>query len=113
MGESCTIELLFVPGCSSRDETVALIQRLAGHHPFQATITETFINTPEEAEERKILGSPSIRVNGIDIDPTAERRIDFGLGWRVYQDEAGRFLKKIPEKMLVSVLTNKFKRLRD
>ncbi len=36
------------------------------------------------AERVKFLGSPTIRVNGIDIEPTARDRRDFGVMCRRY-----------------------------
>jgi hypothetical protein len=38
------------------------------------------VETKENAIELEFLGSPSIRVNGHDIEPGAEKRRDHGLG---------------------------------
>ena len=35
------------------------------------------------------LGSPSVRINGVDVDPTAAGRTDFGLKCRVYRSDEG------------------------
>ena len=80
MGKSVEIELLFGPECGSRDETVAMVQWLTRHLSVEAIVKERLISTPAEAVEQKFLGSPSIRVNGIDIDPQAANKSDFGLG---------------------------------
>jgi hypothetical protein len=42
-----------------------------------------------QAEQSRFLGSPSIRVDGIDVEPGAERRTDFSHICRLYQTSHG------------------------
>lgn len=74
------IEMLFAPGCASQDDTRSMVERVIKAGRLHAGITETIVTTQQEAVERKFLGSPSVRVNGIDIDPHAAGRLDYGLG---------------------------------
>lgn len=37
----------------------------------------------------RFLGSPTVRVNGRDVEPGAEERTDYVLACRVYRGEAG------------------------
>lgn len=74
------IECLFAPGCASRQDTVALVEKMAGELGLAAEIREIVIASPEEAAGSRFLGSPSIRVNGRDIEPEANERTDFGMG---------------------------------
>jgi hypothetical protein len=37
----------------------------------------------------RFLGSPTIRVNGRDVEPDAERRTDFGMKCRLYRGAGG------------------------
>jgi len=74
------IECLFAPGCSSRDDTVALVEKVVGEQGLTAAIREIVIVSPEEAIKFRFLGSPSLRVNGRDIEPGANERSDFGMG---------------------------------
>lgn len=48
------------------------------------------VETPEAAEESRFLGSPSVRVDGVDVDPGAAKRDDFGLKCRIYRCAEGR-----------------------
>lgn len=75
-----SIECLFAPGCSSRDSTIALVQALIDRLGVDARIREITVSTHEEAARINFLGSPSIRINGIDIEPGTGARKDFGLG---------------------------------
>ncbi len=74
------IECLFTPGCSSRDSTIAMVHELTDHLGIKARIREITVSTHEVAARINFLGSPSIRINGIDIEPDAEARKAFGLG---------------------------------
>jgi hypothetical protein len=51
---------------------------------------ETEIRTASEAEREGFLGSPSVRVEGVDIDPTAAERSDYGLKSRLYRWRGGQ-----------------------
>jgi len=43
----------------------------------------------QEAQQLKFLGSPTIRVNGQDVDPAAREAIDYGMECRLYRTEEG------------------------
>ncbi|MEW6220472.1 MAG: hypothetical protein AB1634_13190 [Thermodesulfobacteriota bacterium] len=70
------IEALFSPGCGSRDGVMALIRELAAGLPDAVAIRERCIASVEEARQARFLGSPSIRVNGVDVEPAARERTD-------------------------------------
>ncbi len=80
MASDVRIECLFAPGCASREHTLDLAAGVAAELGLEADIVETVITTPEEAARRRFLGSPSVRVDGRDIEPGAAERTDFGLG---------------------------------
>lgn len=46
---------------------------------LEASVSEVVVNTDQEARDLKFLGSPSIRVNGRDIEPGAEEQQNYGL----------------------------------
>jgi len=46
---------------------------------IEASVSEVVVNTDQEARDLKFLGSPSIRVNGRDIEPGAEEQQNHGL----------------------------------
>lgn len=59
----------------------------------------------EQAQRERFLGSPTIRVDGRDIEPGAAARTDYGLKCRIYQTPAG--LSGLPpDEWLVDVLTD-------
>ena len=74
------LELLFAPGCEAIEGTVAMVNEVLRELKSDAIVTEVMVDTEEKTRQLKFLGSPSIRVNGFDIEPGAEQRQDYGLG---------------------------------
>ncbi len=37
------------------------------------------VRSEEEARERRFLGSPSVHIDGVDVEPQARERDDFGM----------------------------------
>jgi hypothetical protein len=52
-------------------------------------IKQRRVATPEAAVEERSLGSPTLRIDGVDVDPGAGEREDFGLKCRVFSTPAG------------------------
>ena len=46
----------------------------------QAEIQEIVMEENMDPEEWRYFGSPTIRVNGVDVDPYAEKRTDYSRG---------------------------------
>ena len=74
------LELLFAPGCEAIEGTVAMVNEVLREFKSDAIVTEVMVDTEEKTRQLKFLGSPSIRVNGLDIEPGADQRRDYGLG---------------------------------
>jgi hypothetical protein len=53
-----------------------------------ACVTE-FRRTPEQAEHERFLGSPTVRIEGTDVDPTGAGRDEFGFECRLYRTDQG------------------------
>jgi len=49
------------------------------------------VEVPDDAaaQSQRFLGSPTLRVDGRDVEPGAELRTDFGLKCRLYRTEDG------------------------
>jgi hypothetical protein len=83
------IELLYFTGCPGYEQLRSVVQALATEVGAELVLRE--IDTPEAAREARFLGSPTVRVNGRDVDPDAEQRSDYGLKCRLYRSaESGQ-----------------------
>jgi hypothetical protein len=84
------VELLWWDGCPSSDQAHELVRRAmadAGLDP--AALRSIEIDTDNAAEREGFVGSPTIRVDGRDIQPPAEAEPP-GLTCRVYRLRDGR-----------------------
>ena len=84
------VELLWWDGCPSSNEAHELVRRLmaeAGLDP--ASLRSIEIDTDDAAERMGFVGSPTIRVDGRDIQPPDQPEPP-GLTCRVYHLRDGR-----------------------
>ena len=54
-----------------------------------AEVTEVAVEEPALAQRLKFLGSPSVRINGVDVEPAARHAKHFGLMCRTYATPHG------------------------
>jgi hypothetical protein len=79
------VELLVTPDCPYRDAAIALVRRVCGDLGGQAQLRVVQVNDQAAAERRRFLGSPTIRVDGRDIEPGADGNVEVVHGCRLYQ----------------------------
>jgi hypothetical protein len=81
------IEFLYFDGCPSHERLLPTVERIAAENGARLELRR--VETPEAAERERFLGSPTVRVDGADVDPTAAQRQDFGLKCRIYRSADG------------------------
>ncbi len=98
------ITLQLAERCGHHDQARALLKdALAEVGLSDVEVKESVIRTEEDALETKCLGSPTIRVNGFDVEYQEREPDETSAGCRYYNSPAG--WKPIPEKgMLVRAL---------
>jgi len=74
------VELLVVPGCSSRRALEQTIHTLLDRLAPEAEFLVREVTTPEQAHRLRFPGSPTVRVDGRDLEPQADHTRHFGLG---------------------------------
>ena len=73
------IEILVAPGCSSHQPTKVMIEKVVEETGVQATVKEIIVTNIGQALAVKFLGSPSVRVNGIDVEPESKNQKGYGI----------------------------------
>jgi hypothetical protein len=99
------VELLYFSGCPTYERLLPRLRELvaqAGGNP--AAIETRRVESPEAAEHDRFLGSPTVRVDGQDVDPGAAKREDFGMKCRIYRSDAGQSPEP-PEQWIRAALT--------
>ncbi len=79
------IELLYFAGCPGYERVLPVLRKVADELGVDGGIDLQAVETVEDAEHRRFLGSPTVRVDGDDIEPGAAERTDFGLKCRLYR----------------------------
>lgn len=82
------LEVLYFDDCPGHAQLLPLLQEIAAEHGLE--LTQRRIDTAAEAERARFLGSPSVRVDGVDVEPGAQERTDFGLKCRLYRSVDGQ-----------------------
>ena len=83
------VEILYFDGCPNHEPALALVEQVAAELGLQAEIELVEVADAETATRLRFLGSPSVRVDGRDVEPGADERSDFVLSCRVYRSERG------------------------
>lgn len=78
------IEVLYFNGCPHHSPTIERINSVLRSEDCTAEVREVLVPDPVTAQKVRFLGSPTVRVNGIDIEPETSARRDFGLMCRRY-----------------------------
>ena len=63
------IEIYFWEGCPSHPEALELLREVLAEHGLDAPVELHEVFTHEQAQELRFPGSPTIRVDGRDVDP--------------------------------------------
>jgi hypothetical protein len=83
------VEILYFEGCPNHEPARALVERLARELRVEPEIELVQVPDPEAAVMLRFLGSPTVRVNGVDVEPGAEERRDFAFSCRIYRSDGG------------------------
>ena len=78
------IELLYVDGCPHVRTTLDRLNSILQANGLNCSIIQTEVPDQEAAQAVAFLGSPTVRINGVDIEAPARRRTDFGIMCRMY-----------------------------
>jgi hypothetical protein len=91
-----TIELYFWEGCPSYPEAKQLLEEVLAERGIRVPIEMREVRTHEEAAELAFPGSPTIRIDGRDVDPVGAGAPPV-LACRVYRFPDGR-VSPIPSR---------------
>jgi len=89
------VEILHFDGCPHTEKTRGEVATVAEALGLEVEIKTTVVENPEDATRLRYLGSPTVRLNGVDIDPTVRDQKDYRLGSRMY----GR--SSVPSRIMI------------
>ncbi|MBC5826333.1 MAG: DUF2703 domain-containing protein [Candidatus Eremiobacteraeota bacterium] len=78
------VDLLFFEGCPNHGPTLDLIGEVLAEQQVAAKIRKIEVADEDDVHTNRFLGSPTVRVDGVDIEPSARSLDRYGMTCRVY-----------------------------
>ena len=72
------VRVLYTVGCAATPATVDLVSSVARELGVPVHLQKVLVESPEQAVALKFLGSPTVHVNGLDVDPAARLHTHYG-----------------------------------
>ena len=76
---SIKVKVASLERCGATKPTIDLVKNTAKELGLDIDFQYVAITTPEQAREHRHLGSPTIQINGLDIEPAARNADQFGI----------------------------------
>jgi len=83
------VEVLYFDGCPNHEALLPHLCELLGSAGASTDIELVRVEDADAAERERFLGSPTLRIDGEDIEPGADQRTDFGLKCRLFATPDG------------------------
>jgi len=84
------IEVLYFDGCPNHKPAVERVQQLLREEGVSAEVLEVNVSDASIVQRVGFLGSPSVRVNGLDVEPAARAAREYGMMCRTYSVDGRR-----------------------
>jgi hypothetical protein len=82
--QAVKIEILGFAGCPHFLPAIECARAALRETGVEAVIREINVENDQAVSKVSFLGSPTIRINGLDVEPAARTSNDFGFGCRTY-----------------------------
>ncbi len=79
-----TIEILYFEGCPNHAPALQVVRDVLRDLGVDAAVREVEVKGAEDASRLRFFGSPTIQVEGRDIDPAVWGRADYSFSCRMY-----------------------------
>lgn len=83
------IEILSVSNCPNHTVAVQRLREILSSEDFVKFVSEILVGDAETAQLLRFPGSPTVRINGQDVEPLSGNARSFGLMCRSYSDGSG------------------------
>jgi hypothetical protein len=90
------VEILYFEDCPNHEPARVLVERIAAELRVEPEIHVVEVPDAATAMRLRFLGSPTVRVDGRDVEPGAEERREFVLACRVFRSRRG--FSRLPDE---------------
>lgn len=98
------VELLYIEDCPNYEHTRAVVEQLAGELALRPEVELILVQNAAAATRLRFLGSPTVRVDGRDVEPGADELRTFAHACRLYE-RGGRLAGEPDESWIRRALT--------
>jgi hypothetical protein len=92
------VSFLYYEECPSHDLALGRLREVMDEEGIPGEVEVIKVETEDQARQLRFVGSPTIRVDGQDIDPPSDPR--YALTCRAYRLEDGR-ISPLPSKDMI------------
>ncbi len=104
------IEFLFTPGCPSAWPVLRLLRQALAEEQCEARVIVRAIVSHDTAIKARFHGSPTIRIDGVDIEGPSVEREGYDLRCRTYHPHGGQLGVPPPDMIRRALYTHPGKR---
>ncbi len=83
------VSILYFRGCPNHRPTVDMVRAVVAEFDLDAEVEEVDLTNPDDAGRLRFLGSPTVQVDGVDIEAAARSRTDYAMSCRLYKTPDG------------------------
>jgi len=73
------VKVVSLENCAATPQTIERVKEVAAEMGVSVSLEHVMVKTPEDAALHRLIGSPTVQVNGMDIDAGARTVREFGL----------------------------------
>jgi len=73
------VKVVSLEKCSATGQTISLVHEVAREMGVEMAFEHVIVKTPENASVHRHIGSPTVQINDLDIDPGARAINHFGI----------------------------------
>ncbi len=95
-----TVDILYFEGCPHSEVARDRVREAFASERVAGGVRMVEVSDAQDALARHFLGSPTIQIDGVDVEPEARLRRDYGFMCRTYETPAG--LAGVPPLQLVA-----------
>jgi glutaredoxin len=83
------VELLYFDGCPYYKKAGELLEEVLREEGIEAKVEMIKVENDEDAKRLRFIGSPTIRINGVDVQEEVRGLKDYGMKCRIYLTKEG------------------------
>lgn len=73
------VKVLSIKGCEAAPPTIELVKSVAEELEIKIKLSHVVVESSEQAIKERFIGSPTVQINGLDLDSASRETRNFGV----------------------------------